>query len=134
MNALPTTFAELQAQMAAGLYSPTPITPPPPHPAIAPQPLPAIPAPVATPMYAGQLTEDRVREMIAQAFAQRMDAVNQRLQPFDALFAKALPDADYKAFQTYVAAGSPGFEAMMKSDKFYPLVQLLWETIKENAK
>lgn len=112
LSGVPTTMAELQAQLAAGGgLSP-------------PNPAAARPATF--------VTEQQVRAWIEEAFAQRIPAVQQRLQGFDAMFAKALPKDDYAAFQQYMAAGSPGFDQLLASDKLYPLVQLLWDTIKEH--
>lgn len=50
------------------------------------------------------------------------------------LFQRALPAQDYAAFHAYTQAGAAGFSDIMKSEALYPIVQLLWETIKENAK
>lgn len=66
------------------------------------------------------------------------DALMARLQAVAAqaedLLQRALPAADYAAFQKYVADGGPGFEAMLKGEALYPLAQLLWETVKESQK
>jgi hypothetical protein len=81
-----------------------------------------------------QITEAQVKTWVSDAINQRMPGVQQRLASFDAAFAKALSAEDYAAFQQYVASGSPGFDALLASDKLYPLVQLFWETIRESTK
>lgn len=45
---------------------------------------------------------------------------------------RALPEADYAAMRDYVERGAPGFKALTESDVLYPIMQLLWETIREH--
>ncbi len=123
-----TTPADIQAQLAAlaaRVRGGAPL--------IAPVYTPMMPAPAVVP--AGPAVgEDRMRQMIADEFQKHMPGVAQRLQAFGAIFAKALPPEDYSAFYQYVADGAPGLQQMVDAGKFDPIVQLLWETIKEGKK
>ncbi len=125
-----TTPADIQAQLAAlaaRVPGGTPFTPPA-YPSMMPAP------PLGTPPAAVPVGEDRMRQMIAEEFQKHMPGVAQRLQAFGAIFAKALPPEDYSAFYQYVADGAPGLQQMVDAGKFDPIVQLLWETIKEGKK
>lgn len=42
-----------------------------------------------------------------------------------------LPPEEYDKFMKYVANGCPGIEDLAKAGRFNPLLELLWETLKE---
>lgn len=109
-------MGDLRAQLAAAgmMMPPMPVRPP------------------AMPTTQG-LNEAQVLALIDKALVERV-AASPANKAFESVFAKALTPADFQAFQQYVAAGSPGFAAMLEGGKFDPLAQLLWETIKENTK
>lgn len=80
------------------------------------------------------LTADQVRQIIDEriaAAAPAPPALMAKLEKFEQVFRRALPAADYAAFQKYVADGSPGFAEILAGDKLHPIAQLLWETIKD---
>lgn len=108
---------DLRAQLAAAgmMMPPMPVRPP------------------AMPMTTQGLNEAQVLALIDKALVERV-ATSPANKAFESVFAKALTPTDFQAFQQYVAAGSPGFAAMLEGGKFDPLAQLLWETIKENTK
>jgi hypothetical protein len=89
----------------------------------------------------GQMTIEQVQQIVDARLkelnpgpAKAMQQLQNSMQAFESMFQRALPAADYKAFQEYVANGSPGFNDILQSDKLFPLAQLLWETIKEHTK
>lgn len=132
-GAIPGTMEELRQALANGTLqgmtpAPLPSIHAMPTPALAPMPAP--PQAVAPQM---AITEERMAEMMDAAVAKHMPGAVKVMQAFESVFQRALAPDDYKAFVQYTQNGSPGFDALMASDKLYPLAQLLWEEIKGSA-
>jgi hypothetical protein len=92
-------------------------------------------APAPAPVYA---TVDQVQALIDARLKAAPDPLLARVQLLTAqaegLLQRALPAADFAAFQQYLAGGAPGFDALLKTEALHPLAQLLWEIIKESKK
>lgn len=89
------------------------------------------------------LTADQVDAMITQRLAALappaapgpdMSRLHAVIGQMEVVFQRALPADQYAEFQQYVQAGGPGFPAILDSKALDPVVQMLWETIKENIK
>lgn len=53
---------------------------------------------------------------------------------FEDLIQRALNPDDYKQFLAYTSDGAKDFDKMLSGDAFYPIIQLFWDTIKEQSK
>jgi len=120
------------------------------------------PAPLQTLMPPGQLpgfvTQDQVRGLIDQrikelmstpapapaatpappppapAAAPDLSRLLAVLSQVDDLAKRALSADDYKAMYAYMQGGAADFGQMMAGEALFPIVQLIWDTIKENRK
>lgn len=135
---------DFAAQLAAlnAKFTPSPFGLPGLSPGLSPG-LPPTGYPGAT-MPAQFVTADQVNAMIegrlkalapVQPAGPDLSRLHVVLQQVDDLARRALPDADYKALHGYLAScitGERDFGVMLKSEALFPIMQLLWETIREN--
>jgi len=123
---MPTDMNQLQTMLAGSYFGATPA------------PIPG----VQSAAQVASLTVDQVKAIVSEQLhalgAQPMTPDLTKLQnvvaQLDDVFKRALSVEEYGALQAYVNAGGAGFIAMLNTDTLYPIVQLLWETIKENTK
>lgn len=78
-------------------------------------------------------TQEQIAELVGAAMKQTLPKVAGIIEQLDALFDKALSEEDLRAFKEYRDRGAPGLKALIDSEKLYPVVQLLWDEIKQNA-
>jgi len=125
-NGMPVTdMAQLSALMGAP-YQPQPYVQPP---TVAGYPAPAY------------VTADQVRAIVGEQLKSLNAAPSPDLARLQTVFnqvgdlaKRALKEDDYKALQAYITGGAPGFANMLTGDALYPIMELLWDTIKENNK
>lgn len=131
MNTSNDLMARMQAMQQGGLGYPGP------HGAL-PGALPPMIPPYMPP--SAPVTIEQVDQLIAARLAALKPAGPDmsKLQGFivhaETVFQRALSPEDYKAFTAYTQSGGPGFSDILNSKALDPVVQLLWETIKENKK
>lgn len=99
---------------------------------------PGWPAPTPGPA-PGVLTADQVRAIVDERLkaatpAPDLSRLQAVIQQVDDLARRALPADDYMELHRYIAGGGQGFADMVAGDKLHPIMQLMWETIRENKK
>ena len=122
---------DLQSQLAAlgAMIPPAPAGMPAAPPVIIPQMM-QIPVPPAAPAAAPAVDPAAIQRTVQDAVQQAMPSLMSILGPVDALFRRALPEADYAEYLKFLQGGAPGFGQLFQSEKLYPIVQLLWDEIK----
>jgi hypothetical protein len=104
-------------------------------PLLPPPNLPVQPMAIAPPLaYQPNVSEEKIRAIMAEELNRHMPRFQTFNDQFETIFKSALSEEEYKAFHEYVAAGSPKFDEILKSDALHPIAQLLWEAIKEFPK
>lgn len=137
MSNAPNPMAQLSAMVASGQFGTIPGQ----FGSMAgPQPVPFQPIMQLTQEQVSAMIDERLKAYTAQVQQQApaaqpaMTKLASVIAQAEGVFQRALPPADYKAFQEYTQSGGKGFDEILKSEALYPIVQLLWETIKENTK
>jgi hypothetical protein len=99
------------------------------------QPLQPEVATTAPPQPAQQaITPDQIAAIVDASLKRAMPQLMGMVNTIDGFFNRALPPEELAAFKAYRDQGAPGLKAMLDSDTLFPIAQLMWEMIKENAK
>lgn len=136
MNDFAAKLAALNAQITPQNPFGVPGLSPGMSPAVAGYPGAAQPTMFVTADQVSAMLEARLKALVPpQPAGPDLSRLHVVLQQVDDLARRALPDADYKALHGYLAScitGERDFGTMLKSEALFPIMQLLWETIKEN--
>ena len=123
----PNNLAQLQAAMANPYAIPQ-----------MPQQFSTPQMPFATLDQVNSLIDQRLKALQQSSVQQQPVAISQQVNStmakFEDLIKRALPPEAYAEFVAYSASGAQGFDKLLAGDALFPVVQLFWDAVKENAK